>query len=54
MDKEKLVTVKIRDTYRNMAKAHAELNGGKMYRLIEQAIENMCAETLRLPSQHVK
>lgn len=51
---EKLVTVKIREKYRDMAKNQSEVSGIRMYRLIEQAIEKICIETSRMPSQHVR
>jgi hypothetical protein len=54
MKKHELVTIKIRGNFRDMAKDQSEINGMRMYRFIEEAIEKACKETNRMASQHVK
>ena len=42
--KEKLVDIKIRKKYRDILKSYSKTHGIKMYRLVENLIEEKCGE----------
>ena len=48
MKKNKLVTVKIHNEVRNLAKQHSGVTGMKMYKLIEEAIRQFCTQPQKM------
>ena len=42
--KEKLVDIKIRKKYRDILKSYSKTHGIKMYRLVENLIEERCSK----------